>query len=106
MFDHDNVDACDVYGHPMQGRFPYDNNGRMLLEVRNEPFAYGIVSALSNGTGHCSWLIMGLQEGRLVYECNLSCLCSKGCQNRVLQNGVHVKLEVYKTRHKVHTMPS
>lgn len=37
----------------------------------------------------------------MVYECNYSCRCSRSCQNRVLQNGVQVKLEVFKTEKKV-----
>jgi hypothetical protein len=35
------------------------------------------------------------------YECNSSCHCNDACQNRVLQKGVHLKLEVFKSRHKV-----
>ena len=42
-----------------------------------------------------------VQEGYLVYECNNSCSCSRSCQNRVLQNGVQVKLEVFKAEKKV-----
>ncbi|GFY86549.1 histone-lysine N-methyltransferase SUVR5 [Actinidia rufa] len=41
-----------------------------------------------------------LREGHLVYECNNSCSCSRSCQNRVLQNGVQVKLEVFKAEKK------
>ncbi|EFJ10199.1 hypothetical protein SELMODRAFT_128419 [Selaginella moellendorffii] len=55
----------------MLRRFPYDGEGRIVL-----------------------------QEGYLVYECNTSCMCSEECPNRVLQRGVNVKLEVFKTRHK------
>ncbi|KAI7744881.1 hypothetical protein M8C21_027216, partial [Ambrosia artemisiifolia] len=39
-------------------------------------------------------------EGYLVYECNMYCSCNKYCPNRVLQNGVRVKLEVFKTEGK------
>ncbi|MCI03175.1 histone-lysine N-methyltransferase SUVR5-like, partial [Trifolium medium] len=55
----------------MRGRSPYDQNGRLILE-----------------------------EGYLVYECNRMCRCNKSCPNRVLQNGVRVKLEVFKTEKK------
>ena len=49
-----------------------------------------------------TWIIsLFVQEGYLVYECNYSCSCSRSCQNRVLQNGVQVKLEVFKTEKKV-----
>ena len=41
------------------------------------------------------------QEGYLVYECNHMCRCNKSCPNRILQNGVRVKLEVFKTEKKV-----
>eukprot|EP00250_Pteridium_aquilinum_P014879 c22256_g1_i1 orf=87-4457(-) len=71
IFDNDNTDAQDIYGRPMAGRFPYDSQGCIILE-----------------------------EGFLVYECNSICSCHENCQNRVLQKGVQVKLEVYKTRHK------
>ncbi|KAA8531784.1 hypothetical protein F0562_006499 [Nyssa sinensis] len=71
LFDNDYEDAKDIYGKPMRGRFPYDEKGRIILE-----------------------------EGYLVYECNHTCSCSRSCQNRVLQNGVQVKLEVFKTEEK------
>lgn len=71
LFDNDYEDAKDIYGKPMRGRFPYDERGRIMLE-----------------------------EGYLVYECNQWCSCSKSCQNRVLQSGVRVKLEIYKTETK------
>ncbi|KAH6774682.1 hypothetical protein C2S51_013086 [Perilla frutescens var. frutescens] len=71
LFDNDYEDAKDIYGKPMHGRFPYDERGRIILE-----------------------------EGYLVYECNQRCCCSRACQNRVLQNGVQVKLEIFKTERK------
>ncbi|KAK4791272.1 hypothetical protein SAY86_031685 [Trapa natans] len=71
LFDNDYEDAKDIYGKSMRGRFPYDKSGRIILE-----------------------------EGYLVYECNHLCSCSKGCSNRTLQNGVQVKLEVFKTEKK------
>ncbi|KAJ7520437.1 hypothetical protein O6H91_19G005900 [Diphasiastrum complanatum] len=71
LFDYDNPDACDIEGRPMQGRFPYNHRGQIILE-----------------------------EGYLVYECNSSCNCRDSCVNRVLQKGVQVKLEVFKTSHK------
>lgn len=71
LFDNDYEDAKDIYGKPMHSRFPYDERGRIILE-----------------------------EGYLVYECNQRCGCSKTCQNRVLQNGVRVKLEIFKTEKK------
>ncbi|PQP92515.1 histone-lysine N-methyltransferase SUVR5 [Prunus yedoensis var. nudiflora] len=71
LFDNDYDDAKDVFGKPMRGRFPYDGKGRIILE-----------------------------EGYLVYECNQMCSCNRTCPNRVLQNGVRVKLEVFKTEKK------
>ncbi|KAH9327214.1 hypothetical protein KI387_007392, partial [Taxus chinensis] len=71
LFENDNENAQDIYGKPINGRFPYDEKGRIILE-----------------------------KGYLVYECNLMCSCQKECQNRVLQKGVQVKLEVYKTKQK------
>ncbi|GMP28218.1 hypothetical protein CsSME_00003856 [Camellia sinensis var. sinensis] len=71
LFDNDYEDAKDIHGKPMHGRFPYDEKGRIILE-----------------------------EGYLVYECNHTCSCSRSCQNRVLQNGVQVRLEVFKTEKK------
>ncbi|KAM7271441.1 hypothetical protein ACFE04_030655 [Oxalis oulophora] len=40
------------------------------------------------------------EECYLVYECNSMCNCNKTCPNRVLQNGVQVKLELFKTENK------
>jgi hypothetical protein len=37
----------------------------------------------------------------MVYECNSSCRCREDCENRILQKGVRVKLEVFKSQHKV-----
>nr|URM60682.1 C2H2 family protein [Gymnema sylvestre] len=71
LFDNDYEDAKDIHGKPMHGRFPYDERGRVILE-----------------------------EGYLVYECNQRCRCGKTCRNRVLQNGVRVKLEIFKTEKK------
>ncbi|KAJ6919486.1 hypothetical protein NC651_013445 [Populus alba x Populus x berolinensis] len=71
LFDNDYEDAKDIYGKSMLGRFPYDYKGRLVLE-----------------------------EGYLVYECNSMCNCNKTCPNRVLQNGIRVKLEVFKTDNK------
>lgn len=33
LFDNDYEDAKDIYGKPMHGRFPYDERGRIILEV-------------------------------------------------------------------------
>lgn len=71
LFGDDYADAKDRLGKPMRGRFPYDHNGRLILE-----------------------------EGYLVYECNHMCRCNKSCPNRILQNGVRAKLEVFKTEKK------
>ncbi|TQD72798.1 hypothetical protein C1H46_041671 [Malus baccata] len=71
LFDNDYDDAKDIYGKSMRCRFPYDERGRIILE-----------------------------EGYLVYECNQMCSCTRSCPNRVLQNGVRVKLEVFKTEKK------
>ncbi|KAF3786597.1 Histone-lysine N-methyltransferase [Nymphaea thermarum] len=71
LFNNDYENAVDIHGKSMRGRFPYDQNGQIILE-----------------------------EGFLVYECNSLCSCDMTCQNRVLQKGVQVKLEVYKTENK------
>ncbi|VFQ68475.1 unnamed protein product [Cuscuta campestris] len=71
LFENDYEDARDIHGQPMCGRFPYDDRGRIILE-----------------------------EGYVVYECNQRCCCGKSCRNRVLQNGVRVKLEIFKTETK------
>ncbi|XP_077233209.1 histone-lysine N-methyltransferase SUVR5 isoform X2 [Tasmannia lanceolata] len=71
LFDNDYENAEDIHGKPMHGRFPYNEKGQIILE-----------------------------EGYLVYECNSMCKCDKTCRNRVLQNGVQVKLEVFKTENK------
>ncbi|CAA7404109.1 unnamed protein product [Spirodela intermedia] len=71
LFDNDYENAKDIDGHSMRGRFPYDEMGRIVVE-----------------------------EGCLIYECNSKCSCDKTCQNRILQNGVQVKLEVFRTDKK------
>lgn len=71
LFREDNLDACDINGVPIVGRFPYDSKGRIIL-----------------------------QENYLVYECNSQCKCGDACVNRVLQRGVKVHLEVFRTHHK------
>ncbi|KAG8641299.1 hypothetical protein MANES_13G134300v8 [Manihot esculenta] len=71
LFDNDYEDARDIFGKFMHGRFPYDDKGRIILE-----------------------------EGYLVYECNRMCRCNKTCPNRVLQNGIRLKLEIFKTMNK------
>ncbi|KAJ8764536.1 hypothetical protein K2173_006276 [Erythroxylum novogranatense] len=71
LFENDYEDAKDINGKSMNRKFPYDDKGRIILE-----------------------------EGYLVYECNRLCGCNKSCPNRVLQNGIRVKLEVFKTENK------
>ncbi|KAI0523621.1 hypothetical protein KFK09_006017 [Dendrobium nobile] len=71
LFDNDYDNAVDIHGNLMQGRFPYDEQGRILLE-----------------------------EGYLVYECNSMCSCDMTCTNRVLQKGIQVKLEIFRTEKK------
>jgi hypothetical protein len=36
--------------------------------------------------------------GMPIYECNSNCQCGPNCRNRVLQKGVTVVMEVYKTK--------
>lgn len=35
-----------------------------------------------------------------IYECNSKCRCKKGCHNRVVQNGLRVRLQVFQTETK------
>ncbi|XP_064480730.1 histone-lysine N-methyltransferase SETDB1-like isoform X3 [Ornithodoros turicata] len=35
-----------------------------------------------------------------VYECNVNCKCSKGCLNRVVQNGLRTRLQVFMTERR------
>ncbi|CAA7033173.1 unnamed protein product [Microthlaspi erraticum] len=71
LFGNDFEDARDIFGKSMRFRFPYDDKERIILE-----------------------------EGYPVYECNKLCGCPRTCQNRVLQNGIRVKLEVFRTESK------
>ncbi|XP_020079995.1 histone-lysine N-methyltransferase SUVR5 isoform X2 [Ananas comosus] len=71
LFDNDYESAEDIHGQSMRGRFAYDERGRIILE-----------------------------EGYMVYECNSSCKCNAYCQNRVLQKGVQLKLEIFRTGKK------
>ncbi|KAL1212178.1 Histone-lysine N-methyltransferase SUVR5 [Cardamine amara subsp. amara] len=71
LFGCDFEEARDIYGKSMNCRFPYDDKKRIILE-----------------------------EGYPVYECTEFCGCSRTCQNRVLQNGICAKLEVFRTESK------
>lgn len=65
MFDTDNQDALDLHGHPMQGRFPYDKDRRILLEVRRYVFTCSvglIVLWLTYLVDH-SWGEVGIAGG-------------------------------------------
>ncbi|XP_078160844.1 histone-lysine N-methyltransferase SUVR5 isoform X3 [Carex rostrata] len=68
LFDNDYENALNKCGKPMLEKFAYDGGGLIVLE-----------------------------EGYPVYECNSSCKCNASCQNRVLQKGIKVKLEVFMT---------
>ncbi|KAJ6736701.1 HISTONE-LYSINE N-METHYLTRANSFERASE SUVR5 [Salix viminalis] len=103
LFDNDYEDAKDIYGKSMLGRFPYDNKGRLVLEL-SILASYGEASSFPELSILCKFFIGLLLEeyleGYLVYECNSMCNCNKTCPNRVLQNGIRVKLEVFKTDNK------
>ncbi|XP_021718538.1 histone-lysine N-methyltransferase SUVR5-like isoform X1 [Chenopodium quinoa] len=71
LFNNDFEYAKDIDGKLMEGRFPYDDKGQLVLK-----------------------------DNYLIYECNNLCKCSSNCPNRVLQNGVRVKMEVFKTLKK------
>ncbi|XP_021864963.2 histone-lysine N-methyltransferase SUVR5 isoform X2 [Spinacia oleracea] len=71
LFNNDFDHAKDLDGKLMGRKFPYDDTGRLVLE-----------------------------ENYLIYECSHLCKCSSKCPNRVLQNGVRVKMEVFKTLKK------
>ncbi|XP_009140488.1 histone-lysine N-methyltransferase SUVR5 [Brassica rapa] len=71
LFGNDFEESRDIYGKSMRCRFPYDDKERIILE-----------------------------EGYPVYECNELCGCSRTCHNRVLQNGIRTKLEVFRTESK------
>ncbi|KAJ1685516.1 hypothetical protein LUZ63_016906 [Rhynchospora breviuscula] len=71
LFDNDFENAMDKWGKPMLEKFTYDERGLIVLE-----------------------------EGYPVYECNSSCKCDASCQNRVLQKGMNLKLEIFRTKCK------
>ncbi|WOK98484.1 histone-lysine N-methyltransferase SUVR5 isoform X1 [Canna indica] len=70
-FNDDQTSAKDFKGNLIHRRFAYDEKGRIVVE-----------------------------EGRPVYECNSRCKCGATCPNRVLQRGVQVKLEIFRTEKK------
>ncbi|KAF8729710.1 hypothetical protein HU200_017668 [Digitaria exilis] len=71
LFDSVYDNLVDIHGTPMHGRFAYDEDGKIIL-----------------------------QEGYPVYECNSSCTCDSSCQNKVLQKGLLVKLELFRSENK------
>ncbi|NXC39892.1 SETMR methyltransferase, partial [Penelope pileata] len=48
---------------------------------------------------HYSGLCLGQHAGP-VFECNALCRCGEACQNRVVQRGLQLRLEVFKTAQK------
>lgn len=38
------------------------------------------------------------REPQVLFECNHACLCWRTCRNRVVQNGLRVRLQVYRTQ--------
>ncbi|XP_062222246.1 histone-lysine N-methyltransferase SUVR5-like isoform X2 [Phragmites australis] len=71
LFDSVYGNLVDIHGTPMHGRFAYDENSKLIL-----------------------------QEGYPIYECNSSCTCDTSCQNKVLQKGLLVKLELFRAENK------
>uniref|UniRef100_A0A0D9VK21 Histone-lysine N-methyltransferase n=1 Tax=Leersia perrieri TaxID=77586 RepID=A0A0D9VK21_9ORYZ len=71
LFDSIYENLVDLHGIPMHGRFAYDENSRVILK-----------------------------EGYPIYECNSSCTCDASCQNKVVQRGLFVKLELFRTENK------
>lgn len=43
LFDNDYDEAKDIFGKSMRGRFPYDENGRIILEVK---YFYQLLAAI------------------------------------------------------------
>lgn len=41
-----------------------------------------------------------VQQGSPIYECNSACACAKECQNRIVQRGRTVPLQIFKTKLK------
>ncbi|CAD6249779.1 unnamed protein product [Miscanthus lutarioriparius] len=71
LFDGVYGSLVDINGTPMHGRFAYAKDSKIIL-----------------------------QEGYPIYECNSSCTCDSSCQNKVLQKGLLVKLELFRTENK------
>ncbi|XP_047082365.1 histone-lysine N-methyltransferase SUVR5 [Lolium rigidum] len=71
LFDSVHENPVDVYGIPMHGRFAYDENSKIIL-----------------------------QEGYPIYECNSVCACDASCPNKVLQRGLLIKMEIFRTENK------
>ena len=44
--------------------------------------------------------VLSIEFRQPVFECNSGGSCSKSCQNRVVQNGQHLQLQVFKTKLK------
>ena len=47
----------------------------------------------SNGNCHILFLLR-------IYECNQNCACGSQCFNRVVQNGIQLRLQVFKTENR------
>ncbi|XP_020591098.1 histone-lysine N-methyltransferase SUVR5 isoform X2 [Phalaenopsis equestris] len=67
LFDNDYDDAVDIHGKLMQGRFPYDDQGRILLESHMEVRA--AAHTIMEVSGYCYHLMREHEEyGTYGYE--------------------------------------
>ncbi|KFV07852.1 Histone-lysine N-methyltransferase SETMAR, partial [Tauraco erythrolophus] len=62
-------------------------------------------SCLCRGENYKGWCLRPTEEeeeeyARPVFECNALCRCGENCQNRVVQRGLQLRLEVFKTEKK------
>ncbi|NWI59335.1 SETMR methyltransferase, partial [Calyptomena viridis] len=60
-------------------------------------------SCLSRGDNYSGQCLRGTEQhgfSRPVFECNALCRCSESCQNRLVQRGLQLRLQVFRTRGK------
>ncbi|KAM4664875.1 histone-lysine N-methyltransferase EHMT1 isoform 2-T2 [Discoglossus pictus] len=69
----DNCSSSNCMCGQLSMRCWYDTNGRLLPEFN-------------------------MQEPPLIFECNHACSCWRNCRNRVVQNGLHARLQLFRTK--------
>ncbi|XP_071612448.1 histone-lysine N-methyltransferase SETMAR [Heliangelus exortis] len=97
QYSPDNVAGADGNVDPTEITFPGCSCGTISCVAH-------VCSCLHQGENYNSLCLRPTEEeegySRPVFECNAMCQCGESCQNRVVQRGLQLRLEVFKTEKK------